>query len=99
MLDLVRSPVADGPTVTVKLDVNTMTDISHPLTFPVITTTICMGAKCFSFCCFSLQGERNHALLPPLPLGGSRRSPTLIFILVTLGRAQCALGGFSFLFS
>lgn len=70
MLDLVRSPVADGPTVTVKLDVNTMTDIAHPLTFPVITKTMCVGAKCFSFWCFSLQGERNHALLPPLPPGG-----------------------------
>lgn len=59
--DLVRNPVTDGPTVTVKLDVNTMTDISHPLTFPVITTTVCVGAKCFSFWCFL---SRENEIMP-----------------------------------
>ena len=76
-----------------------MTDISHPLTFPVITTTMSMGAKCFSFWCFrSLQGE-NHALLQSLPFRGPESlSPTLIFIPVTLGR-PCALSkAFSFIF-
>lgn len=69
-----------------KADVNTMTDISHPLTFPVITTTMCVGAESFSLR-RSFPGEdENHALLQSLPSGGSSCSPTLIFILVTLGR-------------
>lgn len=53
--------VTDGPTATVKLNVNMMTDISHPLTFPVITTTMCVGAKCFSFWCFL---SRENGIMP-----------------------------------
>lgn len=83
--------VTDGPTVTVKLDVNMMTDISHPLTFPVITTTMCVGAKCFSFWCFLSRENRIMATA-----GGLSQSPTLIFIQVTLGRV-CTLSK-SFLF-
>lgn len=59
--DLVWNPVTDGPTVTVKLDVNMMTDISHPLTFPVITATMCVGAECFSFWCFL---SRENEIVP-----------------------------------
>lgn len=94
--DLVWNPVTDGPTVTVKLDVNSMTDISHPLTFPVITTTMCVGAECFSFwCSLSRENEivprsnRCHWRLESLS------HPDVI--LVTLGR-PCALSRAFFLF-
>lgn len=75
-----------------------MTDISHPLTFPVITTTMCMGAKCFSFWCFLSPGRKSCPCSNRCHSGGSSRSPTLIFIPVTLGR-PCALSkAFSFIF-
>lgn len=88
---LVWNAVADGPTVTVKLDVNTMTDISHPLTFPVIkNNNNVRGSRMFFFLVLSLSRE-NEIMPPPVAAtGGFDRSPTLIFIPVTLGRA-CTL--------
>lgn len=67
-----------------------MSDISHPPTFCVVTAAPCVGAECFSFCSFLSLGRTKPCPAPVAAIGGLGRSPTLIFILVTLGRA-CAL--------
>lgn len=58
-----------------------MTDISHPLTFSIITTTTRVGAECFFFFFSSFSPGRTESCPATITaIGGLSRSPTLIFI-------------------
>lgn len=55
---------------------------SHPHTFSIITTTACVGDKCFPFWCFLSRGGPKLCPVTIAAIGDLSCSPTLILIAV-----------------